>query len=617
MHLDTDDAGSDARLTSIRERGRVVRMTSNKLRKQIAASLVIIFCLTCSVTFAEPAGRSSKSRKAKTSARSSKKATKKSSSRVARGKSSKSRKQVARGSRRGRASGRNARLARGRGRNHRSKWRRQVARSAPVYHRTGIQNFLTQTWVNPQAQPGQHTGETAQDSTALSHVNGSTGTGNIGPSLTSYPRADATNTQTGDQSLADPIPINPLVLAFANSLAARGFEADNQGFIVTTMSGEVLAEHNADRPFNPASVIKVATSLAAISKLGPDFRFRTTLYTDGVLDPATGTLHGSLYVIGSGDPAFFYENALLITDKLNRSGIRAVEGDLVVLGQFYFNLSASREAAAKSFRNTLTPETWSAGVKSAFSRFLSMRAAEGRSANSQAQAPWSTLPPSLKVSGQTITNSAVDTTNLKLLAVHTSLPLVRVLKGLNDFSNNWMANVIGNLVGGPLAVQAFLRTEVGLKDEELNIVTSSGLGSNYISPRGTIHILRKLIHYLDTKGFGIEEMLPVAGVDAGTLQRRYTDAFRGSVVGKTGTLNSVSALAGVAYTRGRGPLLFVIYNRGGSTYSFRAVQDETMKKVITFFGGPAPVRYSTTGGPRISERQPDAGGQTPVGQSPK
>ncbi|HJQ69980.1 MAG TPA: D-alanyl-D-alanine carboxypeptidase [Blastocatellia bacterium] len=580
-------------------------MTSNRLRKQIAVSLLIIFCLTCSVTFAEPAGRASKSRKAKTSARSSKKASKKSSARVARGKGSKSRKQVARTSRRGRGSARGGRLARGRGRNHRSKWRRQVARSAPSYHRTPIQNFLTQTWVSPQGQPGQNTGEPRQDSTTLT------------PVYTPAPAADATNSQRADQSLADPIPVNPLVMAFANSLAARGFEAENQGFIVTTMGGEVLAEHNADRPFNPASVIKVATSLAAISKLGPDFRFRTTLYTDGALDPSTGTLHGSLYVIGSGDPAFFYENALLIADKLNRSGIRAVEGDLVVLGQFYFNLSASREAAAKSFRNVLTPETWNAGVKSAFPRFLNMRANESRSGDNQSQTPWSTLPPSLKVSGQTITNSAVDTTNLKLLAVHTSLPLVRVLKGLNDFSNNWMANVIGNLVGGPLAVQAFLRTEVGLKDEELNIVTSSGLGSNYISPRGTIHILRKLIHYLDTKGFGIEEMLPVAGVDAGTLQRRYTDHFRGSVVGKTGTLSGVSALAGVAYTRGRGPLLFVIYNRGGSTYTFRAVQDETIKKVITFFGGPAPVRYSPTGGPRISERQSDAAGQTAVGQSPK
>jgi D-alanyl-D-alanine carboxypeptidase/D-alanyl-D-alanine-endopeptidase (penicillin-binding protein 4) len=116
--------------------------------------------------------------------------------------------------------------------------------------------------------------------------------------------------------------------------------------------------------------------------------------------------------------------------------------------------------------------------------------------------------------------------------------------------------------------------------------------------------------YLNSRGMQLEEILPVAGIDAGTLQRRFTDAFRGSVVAKTGTLSGVSALAGVAYTRGKGPLLFVIYNRGGSSYSFRAVQDETIKKLITLFGGPAPIRYSQTSEPSISatgsrtERQP-------------
>src|SRR5690349_1811236 len=53
-------------------------------------------------------------------------------------------------------------------------------------------------------------------------------------------------------------------------------------------------------------------------------------------------------------------------------------------------------------------------------------------------------PPSLKITGETITSSGVNSANLKLLAVHTSLPLVRVLKGQNDFSNNWMAGVIGD-----------------------------------------------------------------------------------------------------------------------------------------------------------------------------
>jgi len=422
----------------------------------------------------------------------------------------------------------------------------------------------------------------------------------------------------------DAVPINPLVAAYMDSLASYGYGAENQGFIVTTLKGEVLAEHNADRLFNPASVTKIATSLTAISRLGPDFSFRTSMYTDGKLDPSTGILHGSLYVIGSGDPAFFYENAMMIADKLNRSGIREVEGNLVVLGQFYFNFSASREASAKALRATFTPDTWSAATRASYSRFLAIRAAEDRMSDAAARAqgdprpapaPALSAPPSLKITGQTITDPSVNTAKLTPLAVHTSLPLLRVLKGLNDFSNNWMATIIGNLVGGPDAVERFLKTDVVFKEDEVRFATSSGLGANAISPRNTITMLRKLIAYLDGKGLALEDILPIAGVDAGTLSKRFGDAYRGSVVAKTGTLSGVSALAGVAYTRGRGPLLFVIYNRGGSAHTFRAAQDETIKKLITLYGGPSPVRAMATSGSRIPDRSSQQAAQSRTSSS--
>jgi D-alanyl-D-alanine carboxypeptidase/D-alanyl-D-alanine-endopeptidase (penicillin-binding protein 4) len=275
---------------------------------------------------------------------------------------------------------------------------------------------------------------------------------------------DTTRPRLSNANPLDPVPMNPLVAAYTDSLAAFGFSAEHQGFIVTTLKGEVLAEHNADRLYNPASVTKVATSLTAISRLGPDFKFRTALYTDGTLDRATGILHGSLYLVGSGDPGFFSENAMMIADKMNRSGIREVDGNLVVLGQFFFNFSASREASAKAFRAVLTPETWSAAAKSTYTHFLAIRAAEDRVSDSGVPAPPLTSPPSLRIDGQTITEASVNTGKLTPLAVHTSLPLLRVLKGLNDFSNNWMATVIGNLVGGPDAVERFLKTEVGFKE---------------------------------------------------------------------------------------------------------------------------------------------------------
>jgi D-alanyl-D-alanine carboxypeptidase/D-alanyl-D-alanine-endopeptidase (penicillin-binding protein 4) len=174
-----------------------------------------------------------------------------------------------------------------------------------------------------------------------------------------------------------------------------------------------------------------------------------------------------------------------------------------------------------------------------------------------------------------------------------------------------MASVIGNLVGGPDAVERFLKTEVGFKEDEVRFATSSGLGSNAISPRGTINMLRKLITYLDGKGLRLEDVLPVAGVDAGTLEKRFNDAYRGSVVAKTGTLSGVSALAGVAYTRGRGPLLFVIYNHGGSAHRFRAAQDETIKKLITLYGGPVSARYVSANGARVLQRFTERGTQAP------
>ncbi|MFL6214285.1 MAG: D-alanyl-D-alanine carboxypeptidase [Blastocatellia bacterium] len=520
-------------------------------------------------------------------------------------------------------------IARGRGRYRGSRWTRRNANAVTPGiggHNARVHNFLTEEWTREQATPLMPPSASLSATPSMTATGPATNKPVVMGTPVPVAAPDAAKPNQLNQALGTPSsplanqvpgeaqpqpPMNPLVQAFADSLAARGFSADNQGFIVATLSGEVLAEHNADRLFNPASVTKVATSLTAISRLGPDFKFRTSLYTDGALDPSTGILHGSLYVIGSGDPAFFYENAMMIADKLNRAGVHEVDGNLYVLGLFYFNFSTSLDASAKGLRSVLCSDTWTAAARNAYPRFQAMRATEGN----PLPAGQIAAPPSLKITGQTITSPTVNTGSLKPLAVHTSLPLLRVLKGLNDFSNNWMATVIGNLVGGPDAVERFLKMEVGFKDDEVQFATPSGLGSNFISPRSTISILRKLITYLDGKGLTIDQLLPVAGVDAGTLQHRFMDTYRAAVVGKTGTLSGVSALAGVAYTRSRGPLLFVIYNRGGAVHSFRNAQDETIKKIITMYGGPVPVRFAFS---PVSRTQAGASEQaSPASGSPR
>ena len=58
--------------------------------------------------------------------------------------------------------------------------------------------------------------------------------------------------------------------------------------------------HQPERPYNPASVMKLVTTFAALELLGPDYRWKTFAYLDGPLD--AGVLRGNLVLKGGGDP---------------------------------------------------------------------------------------------------------------------------------------------------------------------------------------------------------------------------------------------------------------------------------------------------------------------------
>src|SRR5215469_18301864 len=70
--------------------------------------------------------------------------------------------------------------------------------------------------------------------------------------------------------------------------------------IVDAKTGETLYQQNADRYFLPASNMKLFTTALALARLGPDYRFHTTLETRGSI--ANGILTGDLALVGRGDP---------------------------------------------------------------------------------------------------------------------------------------------------------------------------------------------------------------------------------------------------------------------------------------------------------------------------
>jgi D-alanyl-D-alanine carboxypeptidase/D-alanyl-D-alanine-endopeptidase (penicillin-binding protein 4) len=93
-------------------------------------------------------------------------------------------------------------------------------------------------------------------------------------------------------------------------------------------SGEVLTLANETLPLNPASTMKLVTSNAALDVLGPTFSWKTQAYIDGI---QTGeVLDGDLVIKGSGDPALTIENLWLFLRRIRATGIRQINGDLVL-----------------------------------------------------------------------------------------------------------------------------------------------------------------------------------------------------------------------------------------------------------------------------------------------
>ncbi|MCB1488077.1 MAG: D-alanyl-D-alanine carboxypeptidase/D-alanyl-D-alanine-endopeptidase [Bauldia sp.] len=107
-----------------------------------------------------------------------------------------------------------------------------------------------------------------------------------------------------------------------------GFGLDDVGFFVVDLKdGRVVAEYNADKPFIPASVAKIATIAAGLTILGGDHTFTTTLFADGAVKD--GVLSGSLILKGGGDPFLTGDDLQAMARDLAAAGIKKVDGAFV------------------------------------------------------------------------------------------------------------------------------------------------------------------------------------------------------------------------------------------------------------------------------------------------
>ena len=127
----------------------------------------------------------------------------------------------------------------------------------------------------------------------------------------------------------------------------RGF----WGIEITSLNtGKILYAQNPERLFTPASNTKLFTTATALALIGPDYRFNTSVETNGILD-THGRLNGNLLLIGRGDPNLSGRELPYdlrtqrndhpikvledLADSLVQKGVKYVDGDLIADDSFF------------------------------------------------------------------------------------------------------------------------------------------------------------------------------------------------------------------------------------------------------------------------------------------
>jgi serine-type D-Ala-D-Ala carboxypeptidase/endopeptidase (penicillin-binding protein 4) len=363
----------------------------------------------------------------------------------------------------------------------------------------------------------------------------------------------------GQPLLNPPTAIEPEITQaidqYLQSLKAMGLDPEKQGIWIQTDSINLL-NHRALAPLPAASLTKSATTLAALQTWGLAKRFDTAIAMTGTFSPATGQINGDLIVQGDGDPLFVWEDAQALAYSLNQMGIRQISGNLVIVGNFVMNYQRDPQKAGNLLKQGLIGATLA----------QSLTAEQMKDVNViHAQASKLAALGKFQVGVTGTVNLAATAPNpSQPLIRHRSLPLQDILREMNIYSNNEIAQMLADGVGGHGKVMEIAAAQGGFPPTEIQLINGSGLGSQ-------------------NQGLTLADLFPSSGLDrkGSMLDRRMPI---GTTV-KTGTLNEVSALGGVLPTQKRGLVWFTIINRGSQIAQLRQQQDKLLQTWQTAWGG--------------------------------
>ncbi|MEN9229832.1 MAG: D-alanyl-D-alanine carboxypeptidase [Thermostichus sp. DG02_5_bins_236] len=334
-----------------------------------------------------------------------------------------------------------------------------------------------------------------------------------------------------------------LVLSgFLQGVAAQGGSLSQQGILLWTPQGDLLAEHLLDQPLPVGALDQLAISLMALETWGYEHRFATQFLTTGRL--VGDRLVGDLIVVGSGDPYFTEADVQTLARYLGNYNIRQIDGEVKVLPSF--RLLGQTDPLASGRRlvtllqegNQPIPVTGSVSVVE--------------------QVPAGTCT----------------------LVIYTSMRLGSLLQVLNGSNDRAMAETLLAELGGAAAVQDYLQHRL-VGSSHLHLDEAMALGAEdidleketqelHLSPRALANLWE---HLSLATGGDPSTVLPIAGIGHSTLRVRTLPL---------GTSAQVGSAADRLMVMGQLPdgTNFILLNHGPDLGILRQQQDQFLQDVL-------------------------------------
>ena len=321
---------------------------------------------------------------------------------------------------------------------------------------------------------------------------------------------------------------------------------------------------------NPASLMKLVTTSAALDVLGPAYAWTTPVWLQGSRRAGnSGVFDGNLVIKGSGDPKLVFERLWLLLRRVQQLGVRDIHGD-IVLDRSAFEVPAQNpgdfdgEALEADFSDPRRLRFKGIYSPACGEKTWPLAYPEPAAYNERVLAGlWAEMGGQL--AGRVRDGQAPDTPPTFLV---TSPTLAEVTRDINKFSNNVMAQQLFLTLGltqrglgtpdnAREVLRQWLTTRFGEAARATVVDNGSGLSRD---GRVSAQLLARLLQE-SAAGTQMSELmssLPVNGVD-GTMKRSKAPPGRAHL--KTGSLRDVSGVAGyVLGASGRRYVLVAIIN---------------------------------------------------------